>query len=222
MKNLYKTLIVEDHSSAAQGFVTFLDQVSNSTDTEFITQVAYNLADAYAVLKTRTSFDLVILDIRMKPHPEFGMHSGLDLGSEIRKRHPGTLIIVFTLYSEPTQLFKVLSVIDPDGFFVKGELIPVEIVRAIKSVLNFTTFYSPTVLEFMRNLKRGENLKIDDLNRQILFELAKGHTLDKVAELVPLSRSAIAKRLQNLKRIFDIEGESSRYLIQIAREKGII
>lgn len=222
MKKLYKTLIVEDHAFTANGIEGTLDKISKSTDTEFTTRIAHNLVDALAALKTKPSFDLVFLDIRLEPKPEIGMYSGEDLGVVIRKHYPGTVIIVSTVHNTPPQIGSILNKVDPDGLFVKGDIDGYSLQSAINAVLNSPPQYSSTVLSFMRKLKNEENLKMDDRDRQLLFELDKGHTLDKIAEIMPLSRSALAKRIQKLKRIFDLEGSSTRYLIRVAREKGVI
>lgn len=222
MKKLYKTLIVEDHAFTASGIEGTLDKISKSTDTEFATRITYNLVDALAALKTKPSFDLVFLDIRLEPKPEIEMYSGEDLGVVIRKRYPETIIIVSTVHNTPAQIESILNNVDPDGLFVKGDIDGYSLQSAINAVLNSPPQYSSTVLSFMRKLKNEKNLKMDDRDRQLLFELDKGHTLDKIAEIMPLSRSAIAKRIQKLKRIFDLEGSSTRYLIRVAREKGVI
>jgi|SRR5690606_16413673 len=222
MKKHYKTLIVEDHAFTASGIKGTLDKISKSTGTEFTTHIAHNLVDALAALKTKPSFDLVFLDIRLEPQPEIEMYSGEDLGVVIRKRYPGTIIIVSTVHNTPHQIGSILNNVDPDGFFVKGDIDSFGLEPVINKALHSPPQYSSTVLNFMRKLKNEKNLKMDDRDRQLLFELDKGHTMDKIAEIMPLSRSAIAKRIQKLKRIFDLEGSSTRYLIRVAREKGVI
>src|SRR5690606_11222364 len=147
MEKLYKTLIVEDHAFLTEGIIATLTKIRDSTNTEFIIQAAYNLADALAALKTKPSFDLVFLDIMLKPQPEIGMNSGEDLGIEIRKNYPGTLIIFSTIYSERARIRTIFGSVQPDGFFVKGDLDPKRIVSAIKNVLDEPPFFSKTVLK---------------------------------------------------------------------------
>lgn len=221
MKKLYKTLIVEDHASTAKGIEGFLVEISNSTGTEFKTQIVSNLADALAALKTKPSFDLIFLDIRLEPQPEIGMNSGEDLGREIRKLYPGTLIIVSTFHDEPSRIGNIVKNVSPEGFFVKGDLDPKGIINAIKSVLDETPVFSKTVLKCLSH-NLNTDIRIDSLDRQLLFEIEKGLTMEKVAENLFFSRSTITKRKKNLKIIFGVEGGSNKDLLDKAREMGYI
>jgi len=221
MKKLYKTLIVEDHAFLTEGIVATLTKISDSTDTEFNIQAAYNLADALAALKAKPSFDLVFLDIRLKPQPEIGMNSGEDLGIEIRKHHPGTLIIVSTIYSESARIRDIFGSVQPDGFFVKGDLGPKSIVSAIKNVLDEPPFFSKTVLKCLTN-NLDTDIRINSRDRQLLFEIEKGLTMEKIAENLLISRTTVFNWKGKLKIIFGVEGASDKDLLNKARELGFI
>ena len=222
MKKHYKTLIVEDHAFTASGIKGTLEKISKSTGTEFTTHIAHNLVDALAALKTKPSFDLVFLDIRLEPQPEIEMYSGEDLGVVIRKRYPGTIIIVSTVHNTPHQIGSILNNVDPDGFFVKGDIDSFGLEPVINKVLHSPPQYSSTVLNFMRKLKSGENLKMDDRDRQLLFELDKGHTMDKIAENLLISRTTAFNWKGKLKILFEVEGGSDKDLLDKARELGFI
>lgn len=221
MKELYKTLIVEDHVSTAQGIESFLDQICNSTGTQFNTQIACNLGDALTALKTKPSFDLVFLDIRLEPQPEIGLNSGEDLGMEIRKRYPGTLIIVSTFHDEPFYIGNIFKNVKPEGFFVKGDLNQKSFVSGIKSVLDETPVLSKTVVNCLHH-NLNTDIKFDIQDRQLLFEIEKGLTMEKIAENLFFSRSTVTKRKKKLKIILGVEGGSDKDLLDKAREMGFI
>lgn len=221
MKELYKTLIVEDHVSTAQGIESFLNKIFNSTGTKFNTQVASNLGDALIALKTKPSFDLVFLDIRLEPQPEIGLNSGEDLGMEIRKLYPGTLIIVSTFHDEPFYIGNIFKNVKPEGFFVKGDLDNKGFIGGIISVLDETPLLSKTVVKCLHH-NLNTDIKIDIRNRQLLFEIEKGLTMEKVAENLFYSRSTVTKMKKKLKITFGVEGGTDKDLLDKAREMGFI
>ncbi|WP_417361527.1 response regulator [Galbibacter sp.] len=221
MKKHYKTLIVEDHVSTANGIAGFLDEISNSTGTEFTTRIAYNLVDALTALKTKPSFDLVFLDIKLKPQPEIGMNSGEDLGSEIRKRYPKTLIIVSTIHDEPFYIENIMKNVTPEGFFVKGDLDPKCFVSAIKTVLDDSPYLSKTVVKYVSHKFKTE-ITINSLDRQLLFEMEKGFTMKEIADNLFFSRSTVTKMKKKLKITLGVEGGSNKDLLDKAREMGFI
>ncbi|WP_417359632.1 response regulator [Galbibacter sp.] len=221
MKKHYKTLIVDDHALLAEGIVRTLMKISNSTGSEFNTHSVHNLGDALAALKTKPSFDLVFLDINLEPQPEIGMYSGEDLGVEIRKRYPGTLIIVSTIYNDFARIKNIFGNVKPDGFLVKGDLNGKKIVSAIKDVLNETPFFSKTVLKCLSN-NLDTDIRIASLDRQLLFELEKGLTMEKIAENLLVSRTTVFNWKGKLKIIFGVEGGSDKDLLDKARELNFI
>src|SRR5690606_32075311 len=122
MKTNYKTLIVEDQALVTEGLKTMLEKVTEFTDMAFKTFVATRCSQALAILKSEPLIDLVLLDIKLPPEPLIEMFSGENLGAEIRKLYPGTMIIVITAYNQPIRIKSIVNSMEPDGFFIKGDL----------------------------------------------------------------------------------------------------
>ncbi|MCX2681896.1 response regulator [Galbibacter sp. EGI 63066] len=221
MKKPYRTLIIEDHTLIAMGLEVALNEVTGATGATFDLQRATTCAQALSILDKGPAFDLVFLDIQLPPQPDIGMLSGEDLGMEIRNRFPATAIVVSTAYNEHIRIQSILKSIDPDGFFIKGDMDDRNLGPAIKALLFDPPYYSPTVLKSLRNYISNDFI-LDKRDRQLLYELDKGLTMDKIAKVLSLSRAAVAKRKRNLKLIFGVEDGNDRDLAIKAREKGFI
>src|SRR5690606_3428961 len=147
--------------------------------------------------------------------------SGEDLGIKIRSLWHETKIIVSTTYSDTFRIHTIIKNINPEGFLVKNDLEPAELVQAVKTVLNGKLFFTETVLEVMRN-NVAHDYFLDRVDRQLLYELSIGTKMKDLPDILPLSIAGIEKRKRNLKVIFNIKGNSDKELIQLAKEKGFI
>ena len=65
-------------------------------------------------------------------------------------------------------------------------------------------------------------IKIDKIDRQILYELSIGTRMKDLPKIVPLSIAGIEKRKRILKEVFDVEDQGDKALIMKARELGFI
>lgn len=217
----YQTLIVEDHALIAMGLEVALKETTRKSGISFELQRAYTCSQALSLLNHSGGFDLVFLDIQLPPEPDTGMLSGEDLGLEIRRRFPETIIVVSTAYNENIRIHSILKNVNPDGFFVKGDMDDLNLVPAIVSLLDNPPYYSQTVLRSIRHYMSNDFI-LNKYDRQLLFGLDKGHTMDVIANTLSLSRSAVVKRKQKLKVIFGVEHGNDRDLTIKAREKGFI
>jgi len=143
------------------------------------------------------------------------------LGLKINELLPEAKIIVSTTFNDNYSVHSIFKNINPDGFLVKNDITPVELVQAIKEVLNDPPYYSKTIMKLLRNEVSNDYL-LDDIDRRILHELSIGTKTKDLPVLVPLSLAGIEKRKRLLKQIFDIDGSDDRELILISKEKGFI
>src|SRR5690606_16350294 len=140
-KNTYTILIIDDHPLIVQAYKLALEEIKNT-----IEDIIFNIAvshDCTTALNTINNaithskkIDLVLLDISLPPSEDGKILSGEDLGIKIRSLWHETKIIVSTTYSDTFRIHTIIKNINPEGFLVKNDLEPAELVQAVKTVLN--------------------------------------------------------------------------------------
>jgi len=170
---------------------------------------------------TKSGWDLVFLDIRLPASSDRKILSGEDLGEMIRQHHPLAKIIVATTFNDNYRIQNIFKSLNPEGFLIKNDLDPKELVTAIVKILQGGVHYSNTVSTLMRKRLYNE-IVVDKIDRQILYELSIGTKMKDLQNIVPLYIAGIEKRKRILKQIFDVEDQGDKALILKAREKGFI
>ena len=225
MNKNYNALIIDDHQIIIDTYKKALLFVKNEFENlDFKIDDAKDCECALTKVKRAlitNGIDLVFLDISLPPSPKHRMFSGEDIGVAIKKDSPNTKIIVCTSYSDNLRLNNIVKTINPDSILIKGDIEFKDIVESIKTVLNNETFYSKTVVDFLRN-KVSSDIVICDYDIQILSEISTGAKMKELIEIVPLSKAAIEKRKRKLKLLFNIHDDSDKKLVLAAREKGFI
>ncbi len=222
----YNALLIDDHPLIAEAYKSAFNYVENQDEyIKFHIQTAIDCDSAYEIITDYASndkkLDIVFLDMRLPPSKDKTILSGEDLGIKLNELLPATKIIVSTTFNDNYRVHSILKNIDPDGFLVKNDLTPQELVQAITEVLNDPPFYSKTVMKLLRNEVSSDYL-LDDIDRKIIYELSTGVMTKDLPDTVHLSLRAIEKRKRQLKKIFDIDSSDDRELILIAKDKGFI
>jgi len=225
MNKSVTVLIIDDHPIIASAYESALESfVTQNTTYDFKITSIYNLDEAQLLIENSTfidSLDLVFLDMRLPASSDGKLVSGEDLGKLIKSKNSEVRIIVSTTFNDNYRLHNILQSLDPEGFLVKNDINPKELLRAIENVLSGSPYYSKTVLNLLRK-QVGSDIYLDELDRKMLYELSIGAKLKDLSNLLPLSVAGIEKRRRNLKKMFGISGAEDRELIKLAREKGFL
>ena len=220
-----KVLIIDDHPLICDAYRSALHEVMMENENiQMHIESAPNCDMAREKISntwTRSGWDLVFLDIRLPASSDRKILSGEDLGEMIRKKHPLAKIIVATTFNDNYRIQNIYRSLKPEGFLIKNDLDPKELVSAIVKILQGGVHYSNTVSTLMGKSFSNEIL-IDKIDRQMLYELSIGTKTKDLPNIVPLSIAGIEKRKRILKRIFDVEDQGDKALITKAREKGFI
>lgn len=225
MNRMSKVLIIDDHPLICDAYKSALHQVMKENENiQLQIEAASNCDRARDMITntwTNSGWDLVFLDIRLPASSDRKILSGEDLGEMIRKNHPLAKIIVATTFNDNYRIQNIFKSLNPEGFLIKNDLDPKELVTAIVKILQGGVHYSNTVSNLMRKRLYNE-IVVDKIDRQILYELSIGTKMKDLPNVVPLSIAGIEKRKRILKQIFDVEDQGDKALILKAREKGFI
>ena len=220
MEQTLSILMVDDHPMILEGYKNTLLQ-----EKEFNTKIetATNCDAALEKLKTAeyNPYNLVFLDIKIPPCADGKILTGEDLGEYIKRKFPDTKIIILTMFSENIRLTNILNISNPDGFLIKSEVTPQELLQSVKEVMNGKNYYGKTISHL---IKQQQNLHpvFDDYDRQILYHLSKGTKTRNLVDYVPLSLGAIEKRKRKIKEVFCISNGGDREILDKARELGFL
>jgi DNA-binding NarL/FixJ family response regulator len=223
--NTYHVLIIEDHPLITEAYKKAFSQISSKIpNLNFMISTANTCDAAYLKINEASrqqGLDIVFLDIKLPPSKEGTILSGEDLGLKIIELLPSSKIIVSTTFNDNYRINSIFKSLNPDGFLIKNDLNPKELVLAIESIIEGNSYYSKSVIELMRKLTANDYL-IDAIDRKLLYELSKGTKMSQLPDIIPLSVSTLEKRKRVLKEIFDIADKDDRDLFRIAEEKGFI
>lgn len=222
----YHALIIDDHPLISEAYKSaFLFYQKQLENVSFNISVCHDCDSAIQKITEISSaqlpLDIVFLDISLPPSRDRKILSGEDLGLKINELLPETRIIVSTTFNDNYRIHSIFRNINPDGFLIKNDITPKELVLAIEEVLTDPPYYSKTVMKLLRN-QVSSDLLLDHIDRKILYELSVGTKMKDLPNLVPLSTPGIEKRKRHLKQVFGIKSADDRELILLAKEKGFI
>jgi len=225
MAKVYNVLIIDDHPLIIDAYISAFSHVSlNDEDFKFIIDSANDCDTAYLKIKEATKgkgIDLIFLDIKLPPSKDGKILSGEDLGIKIRALLDNVKIIVSTTFNDNYRINNIFKTINPDGFLIKNDVAPEDIIEAINRVITNSPYYSKTVLKLLRKHVLND-IPLDKFDRQLLYELSIGTKMKDLPSILPLSMAGIERRKRHLKEIFNVSGRDDKKLIQLAKEKGFI
>jgi len=222
----YSVLIIDDHPLIIDAYKTAINLYSQQNEPiSFSVKVAENCDSGLKLIhefyKKEQDLSIIFLDIKLPPSKDKKILSGEDLGLKINTLLPKTKIIVSTTYHDNYRIHSILKSLNPDGFLIKSDISPKELIDTIDTILNDPPYYSKTVIKHLRKQVVGGYF-LDTIDRKILFELSIGTRMKDLPDILPLSIAGIEKRKRNLKRIFNVNSTDDKELFSIAKEKGFL
>ncbi len=140
--------------------------------------------------------DVVVSDIRMPPHFE---SEGIDACKEIRKRHPGTGIVILSQYDDPDYAIALLAEGSAGYAYLLKDRIAEgdQLARAIREVATGGSMLDPVIVSALINpVRRTGGLSTDD--DELLEMIASGRTIKSIAGTLNTTPSAIDDRVERL------------------------
>src|ERR1700722_4855032 len=199
MTDSLRVVIAEDSGILRDGLVQLL------VDRGFVITDA--VADAEALLRSvdRERPDVVVVDIRMPPT---FTNEGLRAAIELRCRHAGLAILLFSQYIETGYAAELLA----DGaagigYLLKDRVADVsDFVEALVRVASGGTALDPEVVtQLMGASRRADSISVlSARERDVLSLMAEGRSNAAIAAALVISDGAVEKHVANIFTKFDL------------------
>ncbi|MCZ8296582.1 response regulator transcription factor [Flavobacterium sp. j3] len=207
--------IVDDHSLFLEGLSSILKDVDN-----FKILITASSAKELLNQPNLATIDVLISDISM---PEM---DGIALSQIIKKQFPTIKILIVSMHEE-TQIIKALIKMKIDGYLFKNadkELL----VSAITSVAQGNLFFSEAIKNklIFTNEEEDESStksilpKLSSREKEILELIAKGLTINQIADTLFISHHTVVSHKQKLFYKFNVDKITS--LVKKALDLEII
>lgn len=216
-------LMVDDHPFIIEGYKNTLVENCKLPE-DFNIDIAADCEEANVLIKNNVGanpYDIALIDVQLPPSKDGTITSGEDVARILKDSHPGVKVIILTMHNEDSRIHNILQSINPEGFLIKSDLSSSELVRAFDDVMSGKTYYSSTVNNHFRKVITN-NFTLDQKNLQILYHLSRGIQTKNLSDYINLSLSAIEKRKNHIKELFDIKSGNDQALIEEARKRGFV
>ena len=180
---MIRVLIADDHAIVRAGFKQFIAE-------ECDMEVAEACSGREAMdAARRSTCDVILLDIGMPGQ------SGVDTLRAIRERQPQLPILILSAYPERQYALALLKM-GASGY-VRKDCEPVDLIKAIRTVVNGRKYISPTVGEILAETidAPGDapiHAQLSDREFQVFFRLSKGETVSAIAAALFLSVKTVS------------------------------
>jgi adenylate cyclase len=170
--------------------------LARDTDVEVV-----GVADDYDTLVAGAEAahpDVVVSDIRMPPHFQ---REGIDAAKEIRKRHPGTGVVILSQFDDPDYAVTLLSEGSAGYAYLLKDRIAEgdQLARAIRAVAIGGSMLDPVIVAALTNPVRrtGGLTAADD---ELLELVAAGRTIKAIAAAGATTPADVEGRVERLFR----------------------
>ena len=219
---IVRILMIDDHPGMIEGYKAMLSLNKEQHNIETIS--AFNCEEAYNIIinpANSSAFDLVFLDYSIPEFLEQKIYNGEDLGVLIRKHLPNAKIIMLTAHFDAIRLYNVVKKIQPNGLLVKSDYKPPHLLDAFEKVLAGETYYTPIVLEKVKEPLFTKGF-LDSLDREIIVLLAEGFQIKTIANKMNVSEDTIKKRKSKIKDLLGIEKGGDEDILKECRALGLL
>jgi DNA-binding NarL/FixJ family response regulator len=180
-KRTIRILLVDDHAVVREGLRTLLEQHDDLTVAGEASNGAVALLEA-----SRLRPDLVLLDMKMP-----GM-SGIETITALRKLLPTILVLIFTGYSDESQMHDVLRA-GATGYMLKDAQRE-DIARAVRAVADGQVWLHPKAQRQLLDWVRRPPSPMEQLTRRerdVLLLLTNGLSNKQISRQLVLSEGTI-------------------------------
>jgi DNA-binding NarL/FixJ family response regulator len=207
--------IVEDHESAQQWLSEALQQAMPSIRI----QLAATIAEAHGLLDSAYP-EIALVDLNLPDG------SGIEVIERINRESPETTIVVTTIYDDDAHLFPALRA-GANGYILKEQR-KEEISKILQGITRGEAPLSPTISQRLISYFAANNVVIggtevsslSEREKQVLSLIARGDSLQRVAESLGVTRNTIATQVKSIYRKLNISSRAEAALA--ASRMGVV
>ena len=145
---------------------------------------------------TEANPQVLVTDIRMPPSFQ---SEGIDAAKELRKRHPGTGVVILSQYDDPEYAISLLEQGSAGyGYLLKDNIAEgSSLANAIRAVATGGSMLDPTIVDAMvRPVKNADALSPQD--EDLLRQVAEGRPMKAIAVTRQTTAAAISQQVEDL------------------------
>jgi len=188
-----RIVIAEDLVLLREGIASLLQDAGH--------EVVAAVGDADSLLEAAEAHEpqLAIVDVRLPPSQT---DEGVRAALELRRRRPGTAILILSQYVEERYAAELLSGGNRGvGYLLKDRVGNVqEFLAALTRVAAGGTAIDPEVVSQLLSRRRREDVleELTPREREVLGLMAEGHTNTAIAERLVVTHGAVEKHVGNV------------------------
>ncbi|MQS37171.1 response regulator transcription factor [Streptomyces katsurahamanus] len=212
-----RVILAEDSTLLREGLIRLLAEEGH----EVLAAVGDGEQLLAAVAEQRP--DVVVADVRMPPtHTDEGLRAAM----EIRRRWPGVGVLVLSQYVEKRYATELLTSDSAGvGYLLKDRVVQVdEFLDALERVgRGRAAFDADVVRQLLSRSSRTDPLsRLTPRERDVLGEMAQGHTNAAIAARLHVSQSAVEKHINAIFDKLELTGTTgySRRVLAVLRYLG--
>jgi len=210
-----RVVIADDHAVLRAGLRLLLE---SQPDLQVVGEAGEGWETLHVVEQCKP--DVVLLDLSM-PGP-----GGLEVLREIKRRAPGTKVLVLTMHEDEGYLRNVLRA-GGSGYVVK-KAADAELLSAIRAVSRGGVYIDPSltrglvedILEEEGQGRRPDENVLSEREREVLVLLALGHTNQEIANKLCLSVKTVETYRARIQEKLQLHSRAA--LVRYALEKGLL
>jgi DNA-binding NarL/FixJ family response regulator len=142
--------------------------------------------------------DVAVVDIRMPPT---GTDDGLRAALEIRRRLPGTGVLVLSQYLEEGYALDLVADAEGTGYLLKDRVAEVErFVDSVRRVAEGGSALDPEVVAHLLGRRRRDDplAQLTGREREVLALMAEGRSNQAIAEQLVITERAVEKHVTSI------------------------
>ena len=203
---MIRVLLVDDHAVVRTGFRLLLE---SGTNVSVIAEAATGEVACQRYLELIP--DVVVMDVAM---PGMG---GIEALRRIRSHHPQARVLALSAHDDPVHARRALRE-GASGFLSKRSA-PEALLEAITSVAAGKRYIDPGVAQrlALTDVAGGQSPaeRLSEREFEVFIRLARGESVQRIAEDLRLAASTIGTHLYNVKHKLGVSNQSELTLLAI-------
>ena len=200
MKRTLNILIVDDHPSIIEGYISIIENFVEGYNFNFFKandcKQGYNIIENNITLKNQ--IDIALFDISLPAYNEKNILCGTDLAMIFKKNFPNSKVVMVTMHCERMLIHKIQEKLNPDGFLNKTDVDPPTFQVLFDKILAGEFYRSITIENAILNYNK-ERFYLDSTDLEIINLLEKGVKTKDLPNHLGIALSAIEKRKAKIK-----------------------